>query len=41
MQIDLDQHALRSYGLAASDVVNALTVQNLITPGRDREDWPV
>src|SRR5579871_1126156 len=32
MQIDLDQHALRSYGLAASDVVNALTVQNLITP---------
>jgi multidrug efflux pump subunit AcrB len=32
MQIDFDQHALRSYGLAASDVVNALTVQNLITP---------
>jgi multidrug efflux pump subunit AcrB len=32
MQIDLDQQALRSYGLAAADVVNALTVQNLITP---------
>ena len=32
MQIDLDQRALRSYGLAAQDVVNALTVQNLITP---------
>jgi multidrug efflux pump subunit AcrB len=32
MQIDLDQRALRSYGLAAQDVVTALTVQNLITP---------
>jgi multidrug efflux pump subunit AcrB len=32
MQIDLDQPALRSYGLAAQDVVNALTLQNLITP---------
>jgi multidrug efflux pump subunit AcrB len=32
MQIDLDQGALRSYGLAAQDVVQALTVQNLITP---------
>ena len=32
MQIDLDQKALRSYGLAAQDVVSALTVQNLITP---------
>ncbi|MEP9368562.1 efflux RND transporter permease subunit [Xanthobacter sp. VNH20] len=32
MQIDLDQRALRSYGLSAQDVVSALTVQNLITP---------
>ena len=32
MQIDLDQHALHSYGLSAHDVVNALSVQNLITP---------
>lgn len=32
MQIDLDQQALRSYGLSAQDVVNALTIQNLITP---------
>ncbi|MEP9375993.1 efflux RND transporter permease subunit [Aquabacter sp. CN5-332] len=32
MQIDLDQRALRSYGLAAQDVVSALTAQNLITP---------
>ncbi|WP_454916099.1 efflux RND transporter permease subunit [Xanthobacter sediminis] len=32
MQIDLDQRALRSYGLAAQDVVSALVAQNLITP---------
>ncbi len=33
VQIDLDQRALHSYGLSAQDVVNALQVQNLITPG--------
>jgi multidrug efflux pump subunit AcrB len=32
VQIDLDQRALQSYGLSAQDVVNALSVQNLITP---------
>jgi multidrug efflux pump subunit AcrB len=32
VQIDLDQQALHSYGLSAQDVVNALSVQNLITP---------
>jgi multidrug efflux pump subunit AcrB len=32
VQVDLDQKALRSYGLSASDVVNALSLQNLITP---------
>jgi multidrug efflux pump subunit AcrB len=32
LQIDLDQHALHSYGLSAHDVVNALAQQNLITP---------
>ncbi len=32
VQIDLDQRALHSYGLSAQDVVNALQVQNLITP---------
>jgi multidrug efflux pump subunit AcrB len=32
VQIDLDQRALRSYNLSAQDVVNALSVQNLITP---------
>ncbi|MBB6255083.1 efflux RND transporter permease subunit [Nitrospirillum iridis] len=32
VQIDLNQQALHSYGLSAADVVNALSVQNLITP---------
>jgi multidrug efflux pump subunit AcrB len=32
VQIDLDQRALHSYGLGAQDVVNALSVQNLINP---------
>ncbi|VFU08566.1 efflux RND transporter permease subunit [Methylocella tundrae] len=32
VQIDLDQSALHSHGLSAKDVVNALAVQNLITP---------
>jgi multidrug efflux pump subunit AcrB len=32
VQIDLDQRALHSYGLSAQDVVNALSLQNLITP---------
>ncbi|MDP4003123.1 efflux RND transporter permease subunit [Methylobacterium sp. NEAU K] len=32
VQVDLDQSALHSYGLSAQDVVNALSVQNLITP---------
>src|SRR6202044_3578893 len=32
VEIDLDQRALHSYGLSAQDVVNALSVQNLITP---------
>jgi len=32
VQIDLDQHALQSYGLTSLDVANALAIQNLITP---------
>jgi multidrug efflux pump subunit AcrB len=32
VQIDLNQQALHSYGLSANDVVNALSLQNLITP---------
>src|SRR5260370_35766861 len=29
---DLNQQALHTYGISANDVVNALTIQNLITP---------
>jgi multidrug efflux pump subunit AcrB len=32
VQVDIDQHALQSYGLSAQDVVEALAAQNLITP---------
>jgi multidrug efflux pump subunit AcrB len=32
VQADLNQQALHSYGLSANDVVNALAVQNQITP---------
>jgi multidrug efflux pump subunit AcrB len=32
VQVDLNQQALHSYGLSANDVVNALSLQNLITP---------
>jgi multidrug efflux pump subunit AcrB len=32
VQVDLDQHALHSYGLSAQDVVNAISAQNLINP---------
>src|SRR5579859_7280658 len=32
VQADLDQQALHAYGISANDVVNALSIQNLITP---------
>jgi multidrug efflux pump subunit AcrB len=32
VQADLNQQALHTYGISANDVVNALNVQNLITP---------
>ncbi len=32
VQVDIDEHALQQYGLAAQDVVDALSAQNLITP---------
>ena len=32
VQADLNQQALHSYGISANDVVNALALQNLITP---------
>ena len=33
IQIDLDQHALQAHGLAAIDVVRAVSAQNLVLPG--------
>ncbi|MEI9986328.1 MAG: efflux RND transporter permease subunit [Aliidongia sp.] len=32
VQADLNQQALHTYGISANDVINALSVQNLITP---------
>jgi multidrug efflux pump subunit AcrB len=32
VQADLNQQALHSYGISANDIVNALSIQNLITP---------
>ena len=32
VEADLNQQALHTYGLSANDVVNALSIQNLITP---------
>ena len=32
VQADLNQQALHTYGISANDVVNALAIQNLITP---------
>src|ERR1700756_1541899 len=32
VKADLNQQALHTYGISANDVVNALTIQNLITP---------
>ena len=32
VQADLNQQALHQYGVSANDVINALSVQNLITP---------
>ena len=32
VQADLNQQALHTYGISANDVVNALSIQNLITP---------
>jgi multidrug efflux pump subunit AcrB len=32
VQADLNQQALHNYGISANDVINALSIQNLITP---------
>ncbi len=45
VQIDLDQHAMQSHGVSADDVVDAVSVQNLILPAGDEKigkfDWNV
>jgi multidrug efflux pump subunit AcrB len=45
VQIDLDQQAMQAHGVSADDVLNAVTVQNLILPAGDAKvgkfDWNV
>jgi multidrug efflux pump subunit AcrB len=45
VQIDLDQQAMQSHNVSADDVLNAVTVQNLILPAGDAKigkfDWNV
>jgi multidrug efflux pump subunit AcrB len=45
VQIDLDQQAMQSHNVSADDVLNAVTVQNLILPAGDvkvgKFDWNV
>jgi multidrug efflux pump subunit AcrB len=45
VQIDLDQEAMQAHGVSADDVLNAISVQNLILPAGDAKvgkfDWNV
>ncbi len=45
VQIDLDQQAMQAHGVSADDVLNAVSVQNLILPAGDAKvgkfDWNV
>jgi multidrug efflux pump subunit AcrB len=45
VQVDLDQQAMQSHSVSAEDVVNAISVQNLILPAGDQKigkfDWNV
>ena len=45
VQVDLDQHAMQAHNVSADDVVNAISVQNLILPADDQKvgkfDWNV
>ena len=45
VQVDLDQHAMQAHNVSAADVVNAISVQNLILPAGDQKvgkfDWNV
>src|SRR6185312_3857387 len=45
VQVDLDQQAMQSHNISAEDIVNAISVQNLILPAGDQKigkfDWNV
>jgi multidrug efflux pump subunit AcrB len=45
VQVDLDQHAMQAHNISADDVLDAITVQNLILPAGDAKvgkfDWNV
>jgi CzcA family heavy metal efflux pump len=45
VQVDLDQQAMQAHGVSADDVVNTVSVQNLILPAGDEKigkfDWNV
>jgi len=45
VQVDLDQHAMQANNVSAEDVLNAVSVQNLILPAGDQKigkfDWNV
>ena len=45
VQVDLDQEAMQAHNVSADDVVNTITVQNLILPAGDQKlgkfDWNV
>jgi multidrug efflux pump subunit AcrB len=45
VQVDLDQHAMQAHNVSADDVLNAISVQNLILPAGDEKigkfDWNV
>jgi multidrug efflux pump subunit AcrB len=45
VQVDLDQHAMQAHNVSAEDVLNAVSVQNLILPAGDQKigkfDWNV
>jgi multidrug efflux pump subunit AcrB len=45
VQVDLDQHAMQAHNVSADDVVNTISVQNLILPAGDEKigkfDWNV
>jgi CzcA family heavy metal efflux pump len=45
VQVDLDQQAMQAHGVSATDIVNAVSAQNLILPAGDQKigkfDWNV